>query len=74
MTVLLATVTPADLYGWLLLAMGALATVCLIVCAVAFALWLEDRRDRRARADMPLVYRDQAGHEAWVRTFGGGER
>jgi hypothetical protein len=55
-------------------ATAAIATAVLVACACLVAFGIEDRRDRRARADMPLVYRDDAGHEAWVRSFrAGGE-
>jgi hypothetical protein len=48
---------------------AVIATAVIVACACLIAFGIEDRRDRRARADMPLVYRDQAGHEAWVRSF-----
>ena len=49
-----------------LAALGTLGLATLVVLALAAR---ERRQDVAARQDMPLAYRDQAEHEAWVRMF-----
>ena len=55
------------IHGFLIcLALAAIVGGLLFACA-AWVKWLDDRHDRRTRADFPDLHRTAAGHAAWER-------